>query len=148
MLAARGFAGGFELFEACGVEWWLAVEVEDCLPGFVERGEVGTHAGGVGGGFHVVDGEGVEVAVGGKGRWGEEWVGVVVDGGDGGDLGGQGGVDARGRLGLCDSGNREQGRCEGVSDRIHGHWFDSTNRTTTSANSLEAYGPATYADYV
>ena len=67
--------------------------MEDGLPGFVERGEGGAEAGGVGVGFHVVDGEGVEVAVGGVGGWGEEWVGVVVDGGDGGDLGGQGGVD-------------------------------------------------------
>jgi len=81
------------LFEASGVEGRLPVEVEDGLPGFVERGESGAQAGGVGGGFHVVDGEGVEVAVGGVGGWGEEWVGVVVDGGDDGNLGGQGGID-------------------------------------------------------
>ena len=76
--------------------------MEDGLPGFVERGEIGAHAGGVGGGLHVVDGEGVEVAVGGVGGRGEEWVGVVVDGGDGGDFGGQGGVDGWGRLCLGD----------------------------------------------
>jgi hypothetical protein len=66
--------------------------VEDGEPCVMERGECGAHAGRVGVGLHVVDGEGVEVAVGGVG-WGEERVGVVVDGGDGGDVGGQGGVD-------------------------------------------------------
>ena len=59
----------------------------------MERGEVGAEADGVGGGLHVVDGEGVEVAVGGVGGWGEERMGVVVDGRDGGDLCGEGGVD-------------------------------------------------------
>ena len=78
----------------------MSVEVEDGLPCVVERGEVGAHAGGVGVGLHVVDGEGVEVTVGGVGGWGEEWVGVVVDGGDGGDLRGQGGVDAERSIGL------------------------------------------------
>ena len=84
------------MFEAVGVEWRVAVEVEDGLPCVVERGEVGADACGVGVGLHVVDGEGVEVAVGGVGGRGEEWVGVVVDGGDGGDLGGEGGVDGGG----------------------------------------------------
>ncbi len=88
LLAARGFAGGFELFEAVGVEGRGAVEVEEGEPCVVERGEGGTEVGGVGVGDHVVDGEGVEVAVGGVGGRGEERVGVVVDGGDGGDLGG------------------------------------------------------------
>ena len=85
------------MLEVCFVEWGLPVEVEDGLPCVVERGEVGTHAGWVGVGIHGVDGEGVEVAVGGVGGWGEEWVGVIVDGGDGGDFGGEGGVDG-GRL--------------------------------------------------
>ena len=96
LLLAGGFAGGVELFEAGVVEGREAVEVEDGLPCVVECGEVGAHAGGVGVGLHVVDGEGVEVAVGGVGGRGEEWVGVVVDGGDGGDLCGEGGVDGAG----------------------------------------------------
>ena len=113
MLLARGFAGGFELFEAGGVEWGLSVKVEYGLPCFVECGEVGTHAGGVGVGFHVVDGEGVEVAVGGVGGWGEEWVGVIVDCLDGGDLGGQGGVNGGAcRLREANSRNREQRKNE------------------------------------
>lgn len=93
LLLARGFASGFELFEAGGVEWWLPIEVEDCFPCFVERREIGAHAGGVGVRLHVVDGESIEVAVGGVSWWREDWVGVVVDGGDGGYLVGEGWVD-------------------------------------------------------
>ena len=84
---------GLALPRAGGVERGLPVEVEDGLPCVVERGKVGTHTGGFSVGIHGVDGEGVEVAVGGVGRWGEEWVGVIVDCGDGGDLLGEGGID-------------------------------------------------------
>ena len=100
LLAAGGFAGGFELFEAGGVERGLTVEAEECEPCVVEGGKFGAHAGGVGVGLHVVDRKSVEVAVGGVGGRGEDWVSVVVDGRDGGDLGGEGGVDGREPIGL------------------------------------------------
>ena len=99
MLLAGRLTGRIELFECVGGEGWIAVEVEDGLPCVVECGEVGAHACGVGVGLHVVDGEGVEVAVGGVVGRGEEWMGVVVDGGDGGDLSGEDGVYGGG--GLC-----------------------------------------------
>jgi hypothetical protein len=100
LLLADLFSCGVELRLAGGVERRLAVEVEDRLPCVVKRGEVGAHAGGIGVGLHGVDGECVEVAVGGVGRRGQHGVGVVVDGGDCGDLCGDGGIDG-GIAGLC-----------------------------------------------
>jgi hypothetical protein len=82
-----------EMSKAGGVEWRLLIEVVESLPCVAKRGKVGTHAGGIGIGIHGVDGEGVEVAVGGVVGRREKWVGVVVDGGDGGDVCSQGGVD-------------------------------------------------------
>jgi len=102
LLLARGFACGFELLEAGGVERGLPIEMEDGLPCVVERGKVGTHTGGFSVRVHGVDGEGVKVAVSGVGGWGEEWVCVVVDGGDGGDLLSERGVDGEiGGLWVC-----------------------------------------------
>ena len=86
-------AGGVEAGEGGGVEGRCALEAEEGAPGRGELRVVRTPGEWVGLRFHVVDGESVEVAVGGVFGRGEHGVGVVVDGGDGGDLFRESGVD-------------------------------------------------------
>ena len=75
----------------------VAVEVPQSLPGCGKLRVVGAPGDGVGGGFHVVDGQRVEVAIGLVGRRRQDGVRVVVDRllsvNVGGDLGIDGAFD-------------------------------------------------------
>ncbi len=101
--ALAGFDGGargFEAFHPVGVERDGQVDAPESLPGGGKLGVVGAPGDGVGLGLHVVDGEGVEVPVGSVGGWGQDWVGVVVDGGGGEDVGVEFGIEGAFESGL------------------------------------------------
>ena len=66
-------------------------------------------------------------------------MGVVIDGGDGGDLGGQGWVDGGTRLGLGGGGDREEGGHENVPNRVREHWLIlRVGRRLRGSHKLEA----------